>query len=163
MNTSITTNDYKYSKWEVIKALRYHFISKREIKYMVIVLNIFTIVTAILFAFKKISGDIFITCSFLWLLIFMLIWWGLPLIIWRKEETFKVNLSIAMDNGGLTITAPKGKQFWPWDKFSMFVNSPDFFYMYLSNSSFFLIPKSKFNHIDALSVYDFLKNHVKEK
>ena len=45
----------KYEKSKVLQALRYHFISRREIKIMMILVNVFALFAAVLYAFKLIS------------------------------------------------------------------------------------------------------------
>ena len=54
------TVQFGYDKKQVIQALRYHFLMRREIKVLLILKNVFAITSAILFAMKKIQ-----TISFL--------------------------------------------------------------------------------------------------
>jgi hypothetical protein len=57
----MTSNTFEYHKQKVIQALRYHFISRKEIKVMMVLVNVFAILSAGLFFFKKISPLAFFT------------------------------------------------------------------------------------------------------
>ena len=46
---------FSYNKKQIIQGLRYHFISRREIKLMMILVNVFAIGSAVLFYTKKIN------------------------------------------------------------------------------------------------------------
>ena len=56
---------FGYNKKQVIQALRYHFISRREIRIMLILVNVFAIVSIALYAFGKVTAMAFLTASFL--------------------------------------------------------------------------------------------------
>ena len=57
---------FTYNKNKVIQALRYHFITRREIKIMLILVNVFAIVSAALFYLKLIQPLAFLLSSVLW-------------------------------------------------------------------------------------------------
>jgi hypothetical protein len=46
---------FGYEKGQVLQALRYHFISKIEIRVMLILVNVFALASLTLYAFKKIT------------------------------------------------------------------------------------------------------------
>ncbi len=54
---------FKYDKKQVIQALRYHFLTRPEIKILLICINLFAIASAILYAFKKIQALSFLMFS----------------------------------------------------------------------------------------------------
>ncbi len=78
-----------YNKGKVLQALRYHFISRREIKLMMIVVNVFALLAAVLFGFKLISPLPFLMSSVLWISMMVAFWIWLPLLIYRKSKTFQ--------------------------------------------------------------------------
>ena len=47
------TIEFSYNKNQVLQALRYHFLSRREIRFMIILVNIFALASAVLFYLKK--------------------------------------------------------------------------------------------------------------
>jgi Na+/H+ antiporter NhaA len=63
---------FNYNKPKVIQALRYHFISRREIKLLMIFVNVFAIASAALFYFKQISALAFLVSSLLWFVLMIL-------------------------------------------------------------------------------------------
>ncbi len=58
------TIQFGYEKKQVLQALRYHFLSKPEIKTLLVVINLFAITSAVLFALKKIQPLPFLIFSF---------------------------------------------------------------------------------------------------
>jgi len=80
---------FTYDKRKVIQALRYHFISRQEIKIMMIAVNVFAILSASLFFFKKISPLAFLVSSVLWFSLMIIFWFLLPYLVYRRADTFK--------------------------------------------------------------------------
>ena len=97
----MTTNYFEYNKAKVIQALRYHFISRKEIKIMMILVNVFALLSAALFFMKKITPIAFLLSSFLWFLMMILFWFLLPRIIYRKSPSFKEKYRINIDDNAL--------------------------------------------------------------
>ena len=65
---------FGYDKKQVLQALRYHFLSRPEIKILLILVNVFAIVSAGLFFFKKISPLAFLISSVLWFVLMIVFW-----------------------------------------------------------------------------------------
>ena len=61
------TIHFGYEKKQVIQALRYHFISRPEIRIMLIVVNVFALASIILYAMQKITPVAFLVGSGLWI------------------------------------------------------------------------------------------------
>ncbi len=74
-----------YNRKEVLQALRYHFIKQSEIKGLMIAVNIYAIVTAVLLFQKKIRPELFLFGSVLWLILMLLFWYLLPMIFYKKN------------------------------------------------------------------------------
>jgi len=58
--------EFTYDKGQVLQALRYHFLSRKEIRLMIVLVNVFALASAFLFYFKKILPLAFLVGSFLW-------------------------------------------------------------------------------------------------
>jgi hypothetical protein len=156
------TIQFGYDKKQVIQALRYHFLSKPEIKTLLIIVNVFAIISAVLFAFKKIQGLSFLIFSFLWFMLMLVIWRLLPASIYKKAATFQDNFTMRFEEDGVELSNENGGKKWPWTAFSSFIESPYFFHLYFDARSFFLIPKDAFADKDQLqAVRILLKDKIK--
>lgn len=155
----MTTETFQFEKQKVIQALRFHFISRKEIRYLLILLNVFVLVSAGLYFFKKITPFTFLAGSFLWMLMMGVLWFILPRIIYNKTSAFRESLQAVIDEKGIMIRNDRGSNQWGWAKFSGWMESPHFFHFYFSSRSFFIIPKSAFNDEDV----DHLRKQCREK
>ncbi|MBS1563954.1 MAG: YcxB family protein [Bacteroidetes bacterium] len=144
------TIEFGYEKKQVIQALRYHFLSRPEIKVLLIIINVFAIASAVLFGLKKIQAPSFLIFSFLWFMLMLVIWRILPASIYKKALTFQDHFSMRFEEQGVELATTNGSQAWPWSAFSSFVESPYFFHLYFNARSFFLVPKDAFTDINQL-------------
>ena len=144
------TVQFGYDKKQVIQALRYHFLMRPEIKILLVLINVFAITSAVLFALKKIQPISFLIFSFLWFLLMLVIWRILPASIYRKSLTFKDHFTMHFEDENVVLETAKGAKGWDWKKFSYFVESPYFFHLYIDPRSFFLVPKDSFKTITDL-------------
>lgn len=140
----MTSQYFTYDKPKVIQALRYHFISRREIKILMILINVFALLSAGLFFFKKISPLAFLISSALWFSMMVLFWFLLPLVIYKRAQTFRDSFKASLDNSEFTIENERGSRSWPWSEFSTWMESPHFYHLYFNSRSFFIIPKDAF-------------------
>jgi len=134
---------FGYEKRQVMQALRYHFISRPEIRIMLIMVNVFALGSLILYALHKITPIAFLVGSFLWIVLMISFWFILPGIVYRKAVTFKHNFSMSFEDDGFTLGHEGGgSKSWPWKSLKNFIESPHFFHLYFDSRSFFLVPKS---------------------
>ena len=154
---------FSYNKSKVIQALRYHFITRREIKIMIILVNVFTVVSVILFFLKRISPNAFLISSFLWFSIMISFWFILPYSIYRNASTFKDSFTVNMEDSHLFLENKLGSKSWTWKQFSTYMESPYFFHLYLNSRSFFLIPKDAFLNNQLHDVRVMLKAKILKK
>ena len=140
----MTSQFFTYNKGKVIQALRYHFISRREIKVMMILVNVFAIVSALLYFLKKISPMAFLISSVLWFGLMITFWYLLPMTIYKKSATFKDKFKATFGKDEFTIENERGRRSWPWQEFSASMESPHFFHLYFNTRSFFIVPKEAF-------------------
>jgi hypothetical protein len=135
------TISFGYDKKHVIQALRYHFISRKEIKLMLIMVNVFAILSLALYFFKKITPLAFLVGSFLWIVLMTSFWFILPYLVYKRAVTFQHQFSMDFSDAGFTLRHERGSREWEWNKVKTFLESPHFFHLYFDARSFFLVPK----------------------
>lgn len=134
---------FSYNKKKTIQALRFHFISRKEIRLLVIVVNVFAIISAILFYSKKIRPEYFLLGSILWLAIMLTSWYILPYTVFKKTEMFQHYFIVTFQQSSLLLESEKGNIEWGWEKFQSYTESPNFFHLYFNSKSFILIPSDE--------------------
>ena len=152
------TVHFTYDKKQVIQALRYHFISKREIRLMIILVNVF----AALFYFKVILPFAFLISSFLWIVLMLTFWFILPMTVYRKAATFKDHFTMNFEDNGFSLGNERGSRSWEWRSLSTYIETPHFFHLYFDATSFFLVPKIAFSDDQRHEMRDLLKAKVKK-
>ncbi len=158
----MTSSYFTYNKAKVIQALRYHFISRKEIKVMMILVNVFAILSAALFFFKKISPYAFLISSLLWFFMMIVFWFLLPTMIYRKAQTFKDRFRVILGENDFMIENETGSRGWEWEKFSTWIESPHFFHLYFNSRSFFIVPKEAFEGDDEHTARRILAAKIKK-
>jgi hypothetical protein len=141
---------FEYEKKQVMNALRYHFISRPEIKILLIVVNLFTILSAILFYMHKIQSLSFLLFSLLWFILLVTFWSWLPLTIYKRSKTFQDHFSMDFNESEVVLQTERGSHAWAWNDFSTFLETPYFFHLYFNSRSFFLVPKDAFTDLEEL-------------
>jgi hypothetical protein len=141
------TVHFGYDKKQVLRALRYHFLTRPEIKLLIIFVNVFAILSAVLAIFKVIQPLSFLVFSLLWFTLMLVIWKVLPFSIYKRSQTFQDKFSLTIDERHVVLNNARSNQVWPWNRFSSFVESPHFFHLYFDSRSFFLLPKDSFKDI----------------
>lgn len=144
------TIQFGYNKKQVLDGLRGHFFARPEIRTMVIVINVFAILSAILFFFKKIQALPFLIFSVLWFCLWISIRRLLPLSIYKKSATFQDTFTLTLEEKGILLETRKGSQLWTWDDFSGFKETLYFFHIYFNARSFFMIPKDSFKDLSEI-------------
>lgn len=134
-------HSFSYEKKKVIQALRYHFVQRPEVRVLIIMVNVFAILSAVLFYMKKIRPEPFLLGSLIWLLLMATFWYILPNSIYKKASTFRDSFIIGFTDAQVTLENERGSVQWPWKGFSRFFESPHFFHLYFDGKSFFLVPK----------------------
>ena len=141
---------FEYEKKQVMSALRHHFISRPEIKILLIVVNLFTILTAILFYMHKIQPVSFLLFSIMWFVLLITFWTILPLSVYKKSYTFQDRFSMDFSDNEVFLQTQRGSHTWAWKDFSSFLETPFFFHLYFNSRAFFLVPKDAFNDLESL-------------
>jgi hypothetical protein len=154
----------RYDRNKVIQALRYHFISRSEVKILLIIVNVFAILSAVLFGFKMIRPMPFLVSSFLWFMLMLTFWFILPRMIYRRSSTFKEEIDLTLREDDLLLETSRGYTTWSYRKFQYYMESPYFFHLYINDKSFFLIPKDACTEEnDSISVRHLLNEKIGRK
>lgn len=151
---------FGYNKRQVIQALRYHFISRAEIRIMLILVNVFAIATFVLYILKKINPGAFLMGSLLWLVLMISFWYILPALVYKRAVTFKHEFSMSFAAEGFTLAHERGSKFWEWKSLKNYLESPNFFHLYFDSRSFLLVPKDGCKDSDEVFA---LRNIIKEQ
>jgi len=158
----MTSSLFFYNKTKVIQALRYHFMTRREIRLMMILVNVFAITSAGLFFFKKISPVAFLMGSVLWFSLMIAFWFILPYTIYKRAATFKDHFTVNLEDQHFFLQNERGSKSWPWTSFSRLIESPHFFHLYFDPRSFFLLPKDAFKGNSLLEARSLLSRKIKK-
>ena len=158
------TIHFGYEKPQVLQALRYHFISRYEIRVMLIMVNVFALASITLYAFGKITPMAFFVGSSLWIVLMISFWFILPGMVYRRAITFKHSFSMSFEEDGFTLGHEGGgSKSWPWKALKNFIESPHFFHLYFDSRSFFLVPKAGCKDRDEVfELRKLLKEKVKK-
>jgi YcxB-like protein len=144
------TIQFGYNKRQVLDGLRGHFFGRPEIRTMVIVINVFAILSAILFALKKIQALPFLIFSVLWFFLWISVRRLLPLSIYKRSATFRDTFTLTLEDRGILLETKKGSQLWAWEDFSGFKETIYFFHVYFNARAFFMIPKDSFKDLSEI-------------
>ncbi len=146
-----------YTKNEVLQALRYHFIKQAEIKSLMIIVNLYAIVTAVLLFMKKIRPEPFLLGSVLWIVLMVFFWYALPNLFYKKTELFKQQWAFSFNAQQAKLIGDLGEASWDWESVTHYFESPEFFHFYFGPKSFFLIPKLTITQDDQHIIRGILK------
>jgi hypothetical protein len=157
------TVQFSYNKKQVVQALRYHFLSKREIRFMIILVNVFALSSAVLFYLKKILPFAFLLGSFLWFVLMISFWFFLPATVYKRAATFKDHFTMEFKQEHFSVGNERGTRSWPWDALTNFIETPHFFHLYFDSKSFFLVPKNAFGTGEEMhELRQLLKEKIKK-
>lgn len=131
----------EYNRQKVLQALRYHFISRGEVKVLLVLVNVFAVFAAALYAFKMVRPGPFLVSSLLWFVLMLTFWFWLPRMIYNRSATFKERIDFTFRGQDILLETTRGFTTWSYDKFQYYIESPFFFHLYMTDKMFFLIPK----------------------
>lgn len=158
------TIHFGYDKRQVIQALRYHFISRPEIRIMIIVVNVYAIFSLVLYLLNKITPMAFLIGSTLWIVLMISFWFLLPMAVYRRSATFLHEFSMDFGTDGFSLQHERGAKSWEWTSLASFTESPNFFHLYFDSRSFLLVPKNGFKDTDQVyEMRQLLKEKVRKK
>lgn len=154
----------EYDKQKVLQALRYHFISRSEVKVLLILVNVFAVFAAAMYAFKVVRPGPFMVSSLLWFLLMLTFWFWLPRMVYNRSATFKERIDLSFRGQDILLETSRGFTTWSYDKFSYYIESPYFFHLYMTDKMFFLIPKDAcIDEADTVNVRKLLDEKIGRK
>jgi len=157
------TIQFSYEKQQVLQALRYHFLSRYEIRIMIILVNVFAFMSAALFYFKKVTPLAFLIGSVLWIVLMVSFWFVLPGAVYRRSATFRDHFTMDFKEDSFSLGNERGSRSWPWTSLSKYIESPHFFHLYFDSRSFFLVPKTGLHDRDEVhQLRQILKKKIKK-
>jgi hypothetical protein len=127
---------------------------------MIIVVNVFALLSAVLFYFKKITPLAMLTGSTLWFVLMITFWFLLPSTVYKRAATFQDHFTMDFERDSFTVGNERGSRSWSWNALKSFMETPNFFHLYFDSRSFFLVPKTGFSSSDE--VYE-MRQLLKEK
>jgi hypothetical protein len=139
------TISYSYEKLKVLQALRYHFINKKDIKILIIAVNVLALISGLLLFFKAILPPVFLITSLLWIILMLTFWILMPRLIYSRTRAFKDNFITNITDTEIVLQQEQGSRTWKLDQFVNWFESPHFFHLYVGDNAFFIIPKDAFN------------------
>ncbi len=156
------SNYFTYDKGKTLQALRFHFITRKEIKIMLILVNVFSLLSAGLFFFKRVTPQAFLISTVLWLSLMLLFWFIMPRMVYKKAQTFKDKFKASLHDDEFALENERGRKGWAWGEFSSFMESPHFFHLYFNPRSFFIVPKDAFDGDDVHTARMIFKEKIKK-
>jgi len=128
-----------------------------------IAVNVFAILSASLFFFKKISPFAFLISSVLWFALMIIFWFLLPYLVYRRADTFKDRFRAILADNEFRIENERGGRSWGWNEFSTWIESPHFFHLYFNSRSFFIVPKEAFEGDEVHEARKILRVKIEKK
>ena len=117
---------------------------------MIILVNVFALLAAGLFYFKKILPFAFFVSTFLWIILMFSFWFVLPGVVYRRAATFRDHFTMNFEEDSFSVGNERGSRKWPWQSLSKYIETPNFFHLYFDSRSFFLVPKNSFASSDDM-------------
>ncbi len=153
---------FAYEKRQVMQALRYHFISRIEIRLLIIAVNIFAIGSLALYLLKAVTPVAFLISSCLWLMLMIACWWFLPWIVYRQTRAFRHSFEMQFAETGFSLEHEGKGNNWDWNQLDRWKETPFFFHLYFDPRSFWLVPKEALTDEKRLQLRDWLRAFVKK-
>ena len=154
---------FSYEKKKVLQALRYHFLWQPEIRILLILIIVFDIITAVLFYAGKIRPEPFLLGACIWLFFLIAVWFILPNSIYKRANTFTDNFIMFFEESFVRLESENGYVDWAWEKFTKYAESPNFFHLYFSQKSFFLVPKDNMSDDFRYELRILLNDKIKQQ
>lgn len=155
---------FSYDKKLVVQALRYHFLNRPEIRILIVLVNVFAILSAALFYFKRVSPFAFLISSALWIVLMITFWFILPAVVYNRASTFKNAFTMIFDGYGIRLKNDRGFTEWEWHRFTGFYESPHFIHLYFNSRTFFLVPKKAAEQEgNLMEIRRLLNSKIKKK
>lgn len=87
----------------------------------------------------------------------------MPGIVYKRSATFRERFTIYFQPSYIALENDKVRVEWEWRRFINYFESPNFFHLYFSAKSFFIVPKDNLSREDQTAIRTLLSNHVEAK
>ena len=77
----------------------------------------------------------------IWFLFIISFWILYAGAVYKRSVTFRETFTIYFQPSYIAFENNKGRVEWEWKRFTRYFESPNFFHLYFSAKSFFLVPK----------------------
>lgn len=151
---------FSYNKKKVLQALRYHFISQKEIRILFIVILLFDIISAVLYFTNKIRPEPFLLGALIWFLFLISFWFLMPGTVYKRSQTFREAFTIYFQPDYIALENNNGRVEWQWSRLKNYFESPNFFHLYFSAKSFFIVPKDNISREEQSEIRSLLNSHI---
>ncbi|SFV30201.1 YcxB family protein [Thermoflavifilum thermophilum] len=148
--------EFTYDRTSVIHALRVHFLSRSEVKFLRITLLILFGITVVGNLLGYVSFGAVFGIFMMILLLLLIFWFWLPVLTYNKSATFKDNIRLQVEDQGMAIGTRSGEHMIRWESFRNVVETRDYIYLYRNTRSFFIIPWSAFREEDRQAFRNLL-------
>ena len=153
----------EYDKKKVIQALRYHFISQKDIRIAMIAVNVMAVVLFVLFMLGYLSPANYITFSLLWLVLMLCYWFLFPYYTYKTTVMFKHQYMMGFNEDNFSLEHERMGKTWEWKAVDKYMESPHFFYLYFNKKTFLLVPKDGCKDSDEVyALRQLIKGKVKK-
>lgn len=152
---------FEYTRGKVMQALRYHFLSRPEIKVSAIIVVVFSLISGVFLFLKKIQPQVFLLFSIVWLAFFIMVFYLMPYLVYQQaKRVFSAKYHAYFAPQYFCIENEAGRNEWTWDRFSNYFESPNFIHLYFSKRSFFLIPKEQISQENLKNIRVLLSKNI---
>ena len=155
------TVSYHYNKAKVLQALRYHFINKKDIRILLIAVNVLALLSGILFAIGLVKQPgVFVLTSVMWMVLMLVFWLLMPRLIYSRTKAFQDNFVARVTDTEITLQQEHGTRTWAFNQFTAWFESPHFFHLYLGANSFFILPKEAFSPEQTIEFRNLCNTYI---
>lgn len=155
--------NFQYEKADVLQALRFHFMRRKEIKVFRVILIWLGLLALLAFSLRFIEGSELLALILMLIVLAVVFWYVLPLSIYAKTKTFQDSIRLVPTHEGLTIRTQFADRQLPWRGIQEVVETKDFFLLYRNTQSFFLVPGRAFKDSEQRQVFrDLLRTWVSD-
>lgn len=135
---------FHYEKSDVLQALRFHFMQRREIRMFRDILMALGLFVLLSFSLHLIGAPVLVALLLMLILLAVVFWFVLPLAIYAKTKTFQDTIRLAPNSNGLVIRTQYSERQLSWQGILMVIETKDFILLYRDYKSFFLVPARAF-------------------
>jgi hypothetical protein len=82
--------------------------------------------------------------------------------VYRKAATFRDHFTMSFEAESFSLGNERGSRSWEWKAVSSYLETPNFFHLYFTSTSFFLVPKIAFTDDERTEMRGLLRDKVRK-